>query len=183
MVVKLLEIKNHSYYFWNDIIHLKDFDVNLIKIVKRESRINVDIYYIEYIVKKPQHNIDSVNPLYLIIRHLFGRIEKIERSSDRYLVIDQTNKKLLGIFHKLFSFIKDKIDKIIKNSDKITFGNIDNKITEYNKLRFSSDVDFPLDTLIEFHAITIYIGCIIEKGNKYYPEIHIDDCLYESNIV
>ena len=121
--------------------------------------------------------------MYLIIRHLFGRIEKIEGSSDRYLVIDQTNKKLLGIFHKLFSFIKDKIDKIIKNSDKITFGNMDNKIAEYNKLRFSSDVDFPLDTLIEFHAITIYIGCIIEKGNKYYPEIHIEDCLYESNIV
>ena len=83
----------------------------------------------------------------------------------------------------MFSFIKDKIDKIIKDNNKITFGNMDDKITEYNKWRFSSDVDLPLDTLIEFHAITINIACIIEKGNEYYPEIHIDDCLYESNIV
>ena len=90
---------------------------------------------------------------------------------------------MLGIFDKLFSFIKEKIDKITKDNNKITFGNIDDKITGYNKVRFSSDVDLPLDTLIEFHAITIFIGCIIEKGNKYYPEIHLDDCLYEINKV
>ena len=84
MVTKSLEIKNHSYYFWNDMIHLQDFNGNLIKIVRRESRIAVDIYYIGYIVKKPQYDNDSVNPLYLIVRNLFGRIEKIEGSSDRY---------------------------------------------------------------------------------------------------
>ena len=128
MVVKSLEIKNHSNYFWNDVVYLDDFNENLIKIVKRESRIGVDIYYIGYIVKKPQYNIDSVNPLYLIVRHTYGRVEKIEGSSDRYLVIDQDNTKLLGIFDKLFSFIKEKIDKIIKNNDKITFGNMDDKI-------------------------------------------------------
>ena len=128
MVVKSLEIKNHSNYFWNDVVYLDDFNENLIKIVKRESRIGVDIYYIGYIVKKPQYNIDSVNPLYLIVRHTYGREEKIEGSSDRYLVIDQDNTKLLGIFDKLFSFIKEKIDKIIKNNDKNTFGNMDDKI-------------------------------------------------------
>ena len=184
MVVKSLEIKNHSYYFWNDMVYLDDFNENLIKLVKRESRIDVDISYIEYLVKKTtQYDIDSVNPLYLVVRHLVGRIEKIEGSSDRYLVIDQVNTKLLSIFDKLFSFIKEKIDKRMKDNNKVTFGNMDDKITEYNTLRFSSDVDLPLDTLTEFHAITIYIGCIIEKGNKYYPEIHLDECLYESNIV
>ena len=55
----------------------------------------------------------------------------------------------------MFSFIKDKIDKITKDNDKITFSNMDNKITGYNKFRFSFDVDLPFDTLIEFHAVTI----------------------------
>ena len=51
MVVEWLKIKNSSYYFWNDMVYLDDFDENLIKIVRRESRIDVDIYYIGYIVK------------------------------------------------------------------------------------------------------------------------------------
>ena len=51
MVVESLKIKNTSYYFWNDMVYLDDFDVDLIKIDKRESRIGVDIYYIGYVVK------------------------------------------------------------------------------------------------------------------------------------
>ena len=75
------------------------------------------------------------------------------------------------------------INRLIKKKDKITFGNADNKISEYNKVRFSSDVDLPLDTLIEFRALTIVINCVIEKGNKYYSEIYLDECLYEADVV
>ena len=67
-------------------VYLDDFDVNLIKIVRRESRIDVDIYYIGYVVNKPQYDVSGVGLLCLIIRHLFGRIEKIEGSNDRYLI-------------------------------------------------------------------------------------------------
>ena len=91
----------------------------------------------------------------------------LEGSSDRYLVVDENNKNVIKVFDKLQIFIEDKI----------TFGNADNKISEYNKLRFSSDVDLPLDTLIEFHMLTIFINCVIEKDNKYYPEIYLDECL------
>ena len=118
MVVKSLKIKNNSYYFWDDTIYLEDFDENLIKIVKRESRVGVDIYYIGCIVKNPQYNIDSVNLLSLVIKHIYARVDKIEGSSDRYLVIDRSNTGLINIFDKLFSFIKDKIDKIIEKKWK-----------------------------------------------------------------
>ena len=57
------------------------------------------------------------------------------------------------------------------------------KINEYNKLRFSSDVDLPLDTLIEFHMLTIVINCVIKKGSKYYLEIYLDECLYKTDII
>ena len=64
MVVKLLVTKNHSFYFWDDMVYLKDFDVRNVKVVRYESRIGADIYCIRYIVNKPQYNIKSVNPLF-----------------------------------------------------------------------------------------------------------------------
>ena len=114
MVVKSLKIKNTSYYFWNDIIYLDDFDVKLVKVVRRESRIDADIFYIRYKVNKPQYDINSINPLYLIVRHLFGRVEKIKGSSDRYLDVDEGNKKVISAFDKLWKFIKDEINRLIK---------------------------------------------------------------------
>ena len=126
--------------------------MKLVKVVRRESRIDVDIYYIGYVVNKPQYDINSVNPLYLIIRNLVGRIEKIQGSSDRYLVVDESNKKVINVFDKLWKFIKDENNRLIKRNDKITFGNANNKISGYNKLRFSFDVDLPLNTLIKFHS-------------------------------
>ena len=168
MVVESLKIKSKSNYFWDDLVYLDDFDWKLVKVVRRESRIGVNIYYIGYVLE-PKDDINSINPLYLIVRHLFGRIEKIEGSRDRYLVVDENNKEVINVF-------------LIKRNNKITFGNADNKVSEYNKLRFSSDVDLPLDTLIEFHMLTIVINCVIEKGNKYYPEIYLEECLYEDDI-
>ena len=182
MVVESLKIKSKSNYFWDDMVYLDDFDVKLVKVVRRESRIGVDIYYIGYVLE-PKDDINSINPLYLIVRHLFCRVEKIQGSSDRYLVVDESNKEVINVFDKLWKFIKDEINRLIKRNDKITFGNADNKIREYNKLRFSSDVDLPLDTLIEFHMLSIVINCVIEKGNKYYPAIYLDQCLSEAGIV
>ena len=51
MTVKSINIKNRTYYFFNDMINIKHFDSNLLKIDK-ESYKNVDIYYIGYIAIK-----------------------------------------------------------------------------------------------------------------------------------
>ena len=158
-------------------VYLDDFDVELVKVVRRESRMGVEIYYIGYVVE-PEDNINSISLLYLVVRHLFGRVEKIQGSSNRYLVADENNREVINVFDKLWKFI-DEINRLTKRN----FGNADNKISEYNKLRFSADVDLPLDTLIEFHMLTIVINCVIEKGNKYYPEIYLDKCLYKTDII
>ena len=76
--VKQINIKNRTYYFYNDIIDLKNFDARLLKIDKKSFK-GIDIYYIGYItIKKIDdcENIYSVNPLYLLVNHANGYIEE-----------------------------------------------------------------------------------------------------------
>ena len=49
--VKQIEIKNRTYYFYNDVINLKEFDSNLLKIDKKHHK-GIDIHYIGYITIK-----------------------------------------------------------------------------------------------------------------------------------
>ena len=126
----------------------------------------------------------SIKPFCLVINHLLGHIEKKKGSSDRYLVVNINNKKIINVFNKIWEFIEHKITSngIWKYAeDEIIFNNANNKIKEYNKLRFSSDLDLLLYTLIEFRALTLTISCVIEKDGKYYPEIYLDEGLYVQN--
>ena len=52
------------------------------------------------------------------------------------------------------------------------------KIKDYDKFRFNSYTNLPLDTLIEFRSLVINVSCVIEKDSEYYPEIYLDECLY-----
>ena len=76
--VKQIEIKNRTYYFYNDIINIEEFDSNLLKIDKKSYK-DIDIYYIGYTTIKKigdYENIYSINPLYLIIGKVDGHIER-----------------------------------------------------------------------------------------------------------
>ena len=49
--VKKLSVKNLTYYYFNDIINIKDFNSNLLRIDKKWYK-GIDIYYIGYITVK-----------------------------------------------------------------------------------------------------------------------------------
>ena len=153
MVIKSLEIKNQSYYYWYDTIFIDDFNIKFFKIAKRESRAGIGIYYIGYVVNKLEYDINSVKPLYLSVKSLLGSVEKIDGSSDRYLVTDKSDIEVINVF------IENKV--------------ILDKIGGFDKIRFSSDIDLPLGTLIQFKILTIITRCIIKKDGKYYPEIYL----------
>ena len=90
--LKELSINNQSYYFYNDIIFLKDFHSNLLKIDKKQYK-EFTIYYIGYItIKKIGNckNINSVNPLYLMIHSATGEFKECD--CKKYLVLDSTEK-------------------------------------------------------------------------------------------
>ena len=67
--IKQINIKNLTYYLFNDMVKIKTFDSDLLKIGKKSYK-NNDIYHIEYINKKKDTdyvNIHSVNPLGFIV--------------------------------------------------------------------------------------------------------------------
>ena len=82
VTTKQLNIKNRTYYFWNDLINLKDFNPQLLKLDKKSS-MDISIYYIGYVTKKVEYNADSVDPLYLLINEFDGFIE--EKEGSKYL--------------------------------------------------------------------------------------------------
>ena len=76
--IKQINIKIRTYYFYSDIIDLKNFDARLLNTDKKSYK-NIGIYNIGYItIKKIDdcENIYSVNPLYLLINHASGYIEE-----------------------------------------------------------------------------------------------------------
>ena len=96
-IVKQIDIKNRTYYFYNDMINIKKFDSNLLKIDNKSYK-DIGIYNTGYIAIKKiddSESIYSVNPLYLLIAHANGYIE--EKGVNKYLVFDPTdeNKELL----------------------------------------------------------------------------------------
>ena len=165
MVIKSLRIKNKSYYYWYNIIFIDDFNIKFLKITKRESRAEIGVCYIGYVVNKLEYDINSVKPLYLNVESLLGSVEKIDESNDMYLVIDKSNIIVINVFNTLREYIENKI--------------ILDKIDGFDKIRFNSDIDLPLGTLIQFKMLNIIIRCIIKKDGKYYPEIYLDECIYD----
>ena len=102
---KEINIKNRTYYFYNDIIDLKTFDSNNLKLDKKTYK-DLDIFNIGYVTIKKigcGYDVNSVNPLYLRINHASRYIKEINK--DKYLIFDETdkNKELLEIYDDVFS--------------------------------------------------------------------------------
>ena len=158
MDMEPLKIRTQDNYNWDDIIYINDFNEDSLEIIKIESKIGVNIYYIKY---------STLRPFYFVIIRLIGYIEEIEGSSDKYLVVlsNLRNKNITKVLNKIWESIEDQINPNIK-------------IKDCDKFRFNSDLDLPLNTAIEVHSLVINVSCIIEKNNEYYPEIYLDECLY-----
>ena len=77
-ITKQMNIRNITYYFYNDLIRLFDFDPNMLKLDKETFK-GKNIYYISYVTKKEEYKINDVNPLYLLIYKINGCIEEKKR--------------------------------------------------------------------------------------------------------
>ena len=115
-----------------------------------------------------------MNLLYLLTAHANGYIE--EKGVNKYLIFDSTdeNKELLKKYNDVFNGIRNKIKKI--SGDECDYEK------DYMKIKFNSDDDLPLNKPLEFHLMTINIRSVFEEDGKLYPQVFLDDTLYELNI-
>ena len=47
------------------------------------------------------------------------------------------------------------------------------------KIKFNKDVSLSSNKLLKLHMLAIIVRSVFEKGGKFYPQLYLDDCLYE----
>ena len=116
--------------------------------------------------------INSVNPLYLIISEVGEYIK--EKSGSKYLVFDSANEKneVLKKYAGLWYVIKNEIETI-NDGKKGEYGK------DFMKIKFNSDDNLPLNKTLKLHNMTIVIRSVFEEHGKFYPQVYLDECLYE----
>ena len=101
-----------------------------------------------------------------------------KNNRNKYLVFNDSvdeNKELLKKYADVSNRIKNKI-KAINNDEE------NNYEKNYMKTEFNSDDDLPLNKPLKFHIMTIIIRSVFEEDGKLYPQVFLDDTLYELNI-
>ena len=86
-----IDMKNRTYFFFDDIINRKNFDSNNINIDKKSYKY-ILIYFIGYTMMKDSKyvKINSVNPLYVIFNKVNGYFEEI--NGNKFLTLVPTNE-------------------------------------------------------------------------------------------
>ena len=112
--------------------------------------------------------------MYLLIDYANGYIK--EKGVNKYLIFDSTdeNKELLKKYNDVWNGIKSKIKEI-------SSGECDYE-KYYMKIKFNSDDDLPLNKPFKFHNMTITIRSVFEEDGNLYPQVFLDDTLYELNV-
>ena len=77
MTTRQLNIKNRTYYYYNVLINVLKFEAGNLKLDKKNWK-DFDIYFIGYVDKKSEWNVNSVHRLYSLINRVYGSVsEKI----------------------------------------------------------------------------------------------------------
>ena len=172
-----INIKNRTYYFYNDQIDLKDFDASMLKIDKQNYK-EIDIYCIDYVTFKEIatcNNINSVNPLHLMIDKMVGQLE--EKSGNKYLVLGDINenKEVSKKYEEVWEGVKIEIETI-NGVDKIEYGK---DLKKKKKKRFESNGDLQMNKPIKLHLLTMIIRSVFSEDGKFCPQLFLDEALYE----
>ena len=106
-----------------------------------------------------------------MIDRIKGYFEKVD--GDKYLIISSGNGDIMQKYQEVFDGIKEIVKKINDYSQPIKYdGN-------YMKIKFNTDDNIPLNKNIYFPTITIIMRSITQKDGKYYPQLFLNECLYE----
>ena len=153
---------------WTDpkrIINLLDFDPKKLNIYTELNSISntpdasskdlIEVYEVRY----------DNGGLYLVIDDIKGYFnidDNVGSILNLILTDDQKNK-----YHQVWKEIFKKIND----------GN--GELILHEKIRLI-DSNFPIEKIFKIHSLTIVIESLIEKDNKFYLELALNRCLFES---
>ena len=106
-----------------------------------------------------------------MINRIKGHFEEIH--GDKYLIISSENGDIMQKYQEVINEIKEIIKKINDYGQPIKYDD------NYMKIKFNTDDNIPLNKIIYFPTITIIIRSATKKDDNYYPQLFLDDCLYE----
>ena len=170
--VKKITIKNQTYYFYNDIINLDEFDGSKIKVDKKNLMTLIFIILAMNIRKKITecNEINSVNPLYLNTKDTKGQFVKGKSDNVWYLIIFG-DADVLRKFANIWKSIRAKIEE--------NTGGIVQYDKDYMKIKFESNDNLPIDNTVNIHQSIIIIRSVFAQNSIFYPQLFLDDALYE----
>ena len=158
--IKQINIKNRTYYFYNDIINLDEFDGSKIKVDKKFFN-DIGIYYLGYEYKKKItecNEINSVNPLYLRITDMKGQFKKGKNDNVLYLIIFG-DENVLRIFANIWKSIRAKIEE--NTGDNVHYNE------DYMKIKFESNDILPTHKTVNIYLATIIIRSVFAQNGKF----------------
>ena len=88
------------------------------------------------------------------------------------IAFTDSNNEGLKKYAEVWSRIKDQIEKINN-------GKLKGYEKDYMKIKFNSDDNLPLNSQLKFLSLTIIVRSVFEEDGKYYPQVFLDECLYE----
>ena len=107
-----------------------------------------------------------------MIDEMIGHFE--EKNENKYLVLDDVNenKEVSKKYEEVWEDVTKEIETI-NGGEKTEYGK------DYMKIRFKSNDDLPLNKPIKMCLLTIIVRCVITENGKFYPQLFLDDALYE----
>ena len=100
-----------------------------------------------------------------------------KKIKSEYLVFDSTdeNKEVLKKYAELWDRIKNEIETI-NGGKKGEYGK------DFMKINFNTDDNLTLNKPLNLHLLTIFVRCVFEENGKFYPQLYLEDCLYELRV-
>ena len=109
-----------------------------------------------------------------MITRVYGTVS--EKDGYKYLTIDKGDTgnlldSVLKKYNQVFSGIKFHIKKI--NGEEVVYD------SDFDKIKFLTDVSLPLGKFIYFLTLTVVIRNIFKRDGIFYPQVYLDDCFYQ----
>ena len=140
------------------LINLLDFIPNKLSVqTQSNAKSNINVHYIEY----------DNGGFYLVIDNLRGYFDFSNNAGYLNMLFVNNDQKMR------YNQVWTEILKLINGADEKS------ELKSDTEIRLFSIDDLPAGYVFKVHSMTVVVRSIVEKDNKFYPQISLNHCSYE----